>query len=673
MEIFVSPPVRTATTGRSVMEGLSLLRQCLPWQLVAILGFLGTSAALGVILQWAGSKPAHYCSTNACAAFAKLLKSSINSSVNPCDSFGRFVCDGWKRSSALSLRALYYKIALETLMRAAKSMEVPTSHQNAKQQAAALLATCDRVKNGQQDEIEVVKRYLAEAGILWPDRAANPNVLETMLYLDFELNWPAFLHVRPLKDPGRPVVAIEVANSFYSIQEARHRFAGDNRKSYFDTLYRHYSGRATSDDIAFEEVLEADVATAPLGHFLEKTPWATISDAAMYTSAADWRHALGRRFGHALPAGTPFSTNNVRFVTYFFDLWRRLGERKMHRCLSWYAVQYAGLSANSELLRNNYGKDLKEKGLEFRKLCLVISYNSLGDLVFAGFTEALPFSRVRDDVKELVYAVRRGFTNRIADRPPFSRNVDFTARWSSVEPVFAVLDHKLYFDYQRPAPGFPDMNRTHYVPNWRKLAKAWRSRATVKGKLAVKDILGYGFFSVDWHNVDFVLSPFALSFPLYDAELAPALKYGGLGSQVALASAIVLLHHYEQQARNDSDTAAYLRNAHVCVNRSLQGTAQSEGVVLAELASLEALADAFRADGGSDGAFLLGGLERYTALQMFFIAWCFVRCGDQRNVGDDSVEADPCSHILRNVPRVSEAFRCSAGTFLNPDTKCELF
>ncbi|KAL1438931.1 hypothetical protein MTO96_047662 [Rhipicephalus appendiculatus] len=547
----------------------------------------------------------------------------------------------------MSVRAFYYKNALELLMRTAKSTEVPANHQNAPQQAAALLATCDRVKKGEQDEIEVVKRYLAEAGVLWPERAANPNVIETMLYLDVELNWPAFLHFRVTSDAGHPVVLITVANSFYVIQRTSNQLTEDGRRSYFDTLYKHYTGRSTSDNAVFEEVLEADVAIAPLNDFLRKGPYASLTDEDLFPSAADWLLELSLRFGRTVPADVRFLTDNKRF--------------------------YAALSANSELLHNVYGKEIREQGLEFRKLCLVLSYKSMGDLVFAGFTDALPFSLLREDARALVYAVRRGFTKRIADRKPFSRNVDIAARWSSVEPVFAVLDHKLYVDYRKPAPGFPDMNATHFVPNWRIMAQAWRSGASVKGELDVNDILRYGFFSVDWENEDFVLSPFALSFPLYDGELTPALKYGGLGSQVALASSVVLLHHYQQHAHNDSDTAAYLQNARDCVNRSLQGVAHSVATVLTELASLEALADAIEANGSNDSSVLHGGLEQYSEMQMFFIAWCFLRCGEQRIVDGENVEVDPCSHVLRHVRRFSEAFQCPSGTFLNPDAKCEKF
>ncbi|XP_075743780.1 neprilysin-1 [Rhipicephalus microplus] len=673
VDIFVSPPATTPATGLTLREKASShLQQCPLWLPLAIVVIVVCLAVLFAMLQWR-SRPIH-CSSNACTAFAKLLKSSMNSSsVNPCHSFGRFVCDGWKLSSALSVRALYYRNALELLMRTAKSTEVPVSHQNAPQQAAALLATCDRVKKGEQDEIEVVKRYLAEAGVLWPEQAANPEVMDTMLYLDVQLNWPAFLHFQLTTDVGRAVVFITVASSFYNIHHASTQLTKDERRSYFDTLYKHYTGRSTSNDVAFGEVLEADIAVAPLNYFLRKGPYVWLRDEDLFPSAADWLLALSRRFGRTLPEDARFLTDNDSFVTHLFALWSKLGERMMHRCVSWHAVQYAALTANSELLYNMYGKDLKEHGLEFRKLCLVLSYRSMGDLVFAGFTDAFPLSLFRDDTRALVYAVRRGFTDRITDRKPFSRNLDIVARWSSVEPVFAVLDHKLHVDYRKPVPGFPDMNTTHFVPNWRIMAQAWRSGASVKGKLDVQDILRYGFFSIDWNNEDFFLSPFALSFPLYDVELTPALKYGGLGSQVALASSVVLLYHYQQHAHNDWDMATYLQNARDCVNKSLQGVAHSVATVVAELASLEALADAIVTNGSNDLSVLHGGLEQYSEMQMFFIAWCFLRCGEQRIVDGENVEVDPCSHVLRHVRRFSEAFQCEPGTFLNPEAKCEVF
>lgn len=655
MGMYASPPEATAPATK---ESYLQMRLSTVSVALASLGLLCVVIALGAtyLLPWKRTS----CTTVACAAFARLLKSSMNRSANPCSNFGHFVCGAWRsHHSEQSVRALYYKSSLETLMRAARYVQVPPSHQNAKQQAAALLATCDSVKNGERDEIDIVKRYLAEAGVEWPQRASNPDVLDTILYLDVELNWPAFVRVREWQERGRSVVYITVAQSFYVIMETNSRLSGDSKRSYFDTLYTHYSGRA-SNDAAFEEILEVEKVTAPLASLLERTKWQPMDEATMFRSADEWRIALRKRIPTMLPI-VEFTTNTAGFLKHFFDTWRLQGDWKMHMCVSWSAVQYAALSASRELLQNNYGKT-PEKGFEFRKMCLIMSYQHMGDLVFAGFDEATFFARVRDDVRDIVYAVRRSFMNRLTKKQPLAQKLDMMTHWSSVEGVFAVLEHHRYFDEDAPAPGFPDMNRTHFVPNWRKMAKAWRLGAFVRGHLSAKDILSYSFFSVDWLNSDFVLSPFALSFPLYDIELTAALKYGGLGSQVALASAVIFLNRYNHSGQNDSEMAAALRRTLACIERLLRGLPERRHNIFAEIASLEALVDAFQAGDNSDQR-ELEGFGDYTATQMFFIAWCFMLCG---------VEPDPCSLALRNVRRFSQAFYCARGTFLNPDATCEV-
>ncbi|KAH7957758.1 hypothetical protein HPB52_022605 [Rhipicephalus sanguineus] len=105
----------------------------------------------------------------------------------------------------------------------------------------------------------------------------------------------------------------------------------------------------------------------------------------------------------------------------------------------------------------------------------------------------------------------------------------------------------------------------------------------------------------------------------------------------------------------------------------MHGVAHADATVLTELASLEALADVIQTNGSNGFTLLHGSLEQYSEMQVFFIAWCFLRCGEQRIVDGENVEVDPCSHVLRHVRRFSEAFQCSSGTFLNPDTKCEVF
>jgi hypothetical protein len=46
-------------------------------------------------LSKCSNKQSDICTTTACQTAGKLIRDSINSSVDPCDDFHTFVCDGW--------------------------------------------------------------------------------------------------------------------------------------------------------------------------------------------------------------------------------------------------------------------------------------------------------------------------------------------------------------------------------------------------------------------------------------------------------------------------------------------------------------------------------------------------------------------------------------------------
>ncbi|KAL1438932.1 hypothetical protein MTO96_047663 [Rhipicephalus appendiculatus] len=141
------------------------------------------------------------CTTASCASFSKLLNDSVNASMNPCDSFGRFVCDGWRSKHTISVRESVFRSAIEATVESVSRTAIPDTNQNAGEQTAALFQSCYQslVKadtGPASDEVVLVRAYLAEAGVVWPWVPSDPDVLETSVFLAFELGWPAVLDFR---------------------------------------------------------------------------------------------------------------------------------------------------------------------------------------------------------------------------------------------------------------------------------------------------------------------------------------------------------------------------------------------------------------------------------------------------------------------------------------------
>ncbi|KAL1416314.1 hypothetical protein MTO96_006342 [Rhipicephalus appendiculatus] len=54
-----------------------------------------------------GTAVKNQCTTQSCTSYSSLLLDTINRSVDPCQSFTRFVCDGWKQKPPLSVREIH--------------------------------------------------------------------------------------------------------------------------------------------------------------------------------------------------------------------------------------------------------------------------------------------------------------------------------------------------------------------------------------------------------------------------------------------------------------------------------------------------------------------------------------------------------------------------------------
>ncbi|KAK8770684.1 hypothetical protein V5799_012852 [Amblyomma americanum] len=516
--------------------------------------------------------------------------------------------------------------------------------------------------------MSVVKAYLAEAGVVWPLSPSNPDVLDTLLYLDFELNWASVLHFSVREQEGVTKVSVEPATSFSHLRFLGSRLKTKNdRRHYFDAIFGHYSQglpqeHAYSQIEEVEELMTAKLESA-MEHFQGESALPEPIEAdGLYKEDSNWTARLAKRVrvqGHV-----QYFRVNARFVAEFLSLWSQHGDSKTHLYVSWCAVRFAALFANRELLKNHYGEDSDADGLEFRQYCMTESYKVFGEALFSGFSDDILTPHVRRDVRDLVLKIRRHSTSRLSSQQSFQEYSSLVAGWGSLDSVFFALEYHLNYDQEIPVAGLPDMSRSH-VANWRAVSRARRTlNVSLGGAFGEDVLLGRSLFHLDKSVKDFVLAPFALVFPMYHIDLTPAVKYGTLGDHVGLATAWLALEHSDAWP----NAQRRLNRSRQCVTQAFETLPQSRiDEVIAEVASLSALLGAFK-ETGDDKSLI--GLDGYSALQTLFIAWCFMRC-DTASL--DREEEDPCSPALRLVDAFADAFRCLPGTYMNAKTKCTVF
>ncbi|KAK8781793.1 hypothetical protein V5799_016867 [Amblyomma americanum] len=360
-----SPSLWNATNKRSfsVMVGATAVIVILA--LVAITSFLMTRGG--------PEKGQHSaCTTLACEEYSKRLLNSINFSVNPCESFTHFVCDGWRRDHELSVNEDTLRAALDSLYYKITGLKVPDSNRSALEKAAVFYRSCECVGRGKCDQLVDVLSALTEAGIEWPRHARKPDVLRTMLFSSLRLRWGGVFSFEIASRGREKHVMIRIADELHLLKRKMHeqlRVSVELRKQYFEVLrdqFKDTTNGNRDDLVSFADTLyiERNISEN-LWASAHSTNTQILKDELLYGVVANltqerWRETL-RECGVALDRNDTlvFSSDAYMFFFHFMMLWLQNTVKDMHLFVSWCTVQVAALFANQRLLVNFYGGQAK--------------------------------------------------------------------------------------------------------------------------------------------------------------------------------------------------------------------------------------------------------------------------------------------------------------------------
>ncbi|KAL3196879.1 hypothetical protein MRX96_014970 [Rhipicephalus microplus] len=313
-------------------------------------------------------EPAAVCRTEPCREYAQRLVASMNSTVNPCECFTRFVCDGWRRHSRLSVRESAFLSELRRMSYLLRSVPVPRKAQKPIQRAAAFYRSCDAVRRGDMDELPKVKSALLQAGVVWPripKDGDSIDLLRTLLHASLKLRWSAVLHASIEHGPNVTFVTLDPLREFQRIVEKHLRMANSVRATqlYFETLRRGFGGataKSAESTVTFADHVKLE--SKYMGKLSGALHLPTRSGAhesvdvfglVPELSKERWVAELDLYGGTSKPL--IFLTKKPGYVTAFLELWRERGERDMHLFYSWCVVQIAARYASRKLLVNFYG------------------------------------------------------------------------------------------------------------------------------------------------------------------------------------------------------------------------------------------------------------------------------------------------------------------------------
>ncbi|XP_050024106.3 neprilysin-1-like [Dermacentor andersoni] len=623
------------------------------------------------------------CDTAACEAYSRLLLASINSSVKPCESFSRYVCDGWRSGHDLSVGEDTILAALDRVYRSAADSEVPANGQNAMQRATAFYLSCACVGRGECDELQKVKAALREAGIVWPHRARSPAVVKTLLYTSMRLRWASLLDLEVVPRKTDTHIYLRIPASFFSLcsKLAEHQRSPGARKRYYDVLRYNFKSEGdivTDEDIvAFEDTHSVELGiVGVLNSDMSTKIGTTTSDLYMYGPSKGhqgiWIDAL-RDYGVKVGENDDivFMTNTPTFVTHFIAMWDRSREENMHMFLSWGTVQVAALFSNQMLQANFYGSASKAR-VGHGAYCFSKTLLFVGDeALYAYRGEFLP--EESGHVAETVVSdVRRALQSRVRNWSRYNGSATIVGDWSSTKTALKYLHEEGRSNAR--AEALPtsllqaDMGMS-LVDNWRLIPRAALSDPTFsRVSSAVEKLQVYVLLNGSVpQGPDLSLLPYAFSFPYFDAKASAAFNYAGVGSLVAQGLGELLLDAYSKP-EIDPAVKTYLE----CMQGgSLSSLNKSSWARYLDPISLKTSLDAYRSSSGASDDNPAEGLEFLSRDQLFFVAACYTRCSGGASRSGGFAHAQ-CDATFKHVKEFADVFGCPSQSPMNPEQRCTL-
>ncbi|KAH6933907.1 hypothetical protein HPB50_018688 [Hyalomma asiaticum] len=627
---------------------------------VAIIGAhmttsIGVSLLMVVIFAKRSGLAGDVCRSLECREYTKLLASSIDTTISPCNSFTRFVCGKWERNNELSVRETLYERALDRMTRHLLTIDVPSSGQNSVQRAAAVYRSCLNVLQGKSDEVSSVKGALSEAGIVWP-RHPDPShvdLVHTLMYTSLRLGWDVVLCLVPRLSEERTTLLLNPGRAFRHLAQRRPN-VGSTFDAYFNTLKKAFGSGDNDEANISESVLVEDIIRRNLTTtYLLRTPRRVLSEATYAPLAGHrWKAALSNLTLNV--RNLEFVTTAHEYVVQFLTLWQTMGEKQAHYLTSWAVVQVAALYANRELIFSYHGGSTRRALVYHGAFCVGAAYAFSHRAVLLHYSAEVTRGNTRADAERLVTSVVDALFRRLASWPLYREGIQFVNQWSTLS------QHVLGFDVEDKAPGVVgyDMTTISFVDNWRKstLLPDNSNDSTIIDALDSLALL-----ALFYEARSFQLLPVALSFPVFDVSLVAAVNYGGLGGHVASALGLLLEEAYSAAYAGVSAGSRF-GNLTACITAQ-SGQPDSKAAVAVALTA-SALFDAYVDEDPLPA--IVPGMERFTGAQMLFVSLCFALCESGHTI------TEICDPALRNVAAFADAFQCAKHAPMNPPHRCEV-
>lgn len=606
------------------------------------------------LLDWIrGKNDPSLCSTEACDRYASLFRSTINRSVKPCDNFYHYVCDGWVKERGVPARLDAYRNFLITMEEQASLLaSSPVGRQGAVDKAAAFYQSCLAVTDENNDNVPKIKLILEKANLSWPYLSKYPNVIHSMVYLSTQWSWPSALDFRTRRDDGS--IAVLPSKSFGSVmfRGFREDLKDDSTyQDYFDTILRHYTkdGYISTQPLNFTGLVELENMFTGIGvsYNDRKSQRMVKQGTAEEVFPKEWLGRMNQsleRFLNSTMRASRIVIYNPAFMETVFDLMSQHGESSMELFLGWNVVQFVSLYANRQLVYNVFGSKERAVG-EHDLACFDLVTRLMSAPTIAAFVDTCFSRNIRTEVSEIARNVRETVFDTAL----------ITHDWRNLDTMWYFFNGSRDANLESEYSKYPVMG-SNVIDNFPATLAAYKKSAMYGVSDGVVEAFNTASFYVFLEN-EYSLMPYAINFPLYQEGVPMGIRYGGLGSEIAMATMVSYIRMHGE------NVPPVVTTFHECVHK--KSTRQANfGATLSSM-SVDAIWKASQKE--SDfGKRRLAKLTEYTDKELLFITFCFMRCLRQN-------EDEICNMPLRFNRHFSDTFSCKEPSRMMEPQQCQAF
>ncbi|XP_065296969.1 endothelin-converting enzyme 1-like [Dermacentor albipictus] len=695
------------------VAGITITKQQI--LLMAILIFIVTTVTTAVVILYrreqetAPTKP--YCKTKDCLDHAWRLSDKLNSSLDPCQNFGAYVCSAWSppkgylehsNSAMDDVRKSWFPLFGNILREGAKTIRV--GHK-----PLVMYATCMGDSKQYGSNVDIFWKFLKECKLSWPEEPelSETSALDVLITLAFKWQVSLFFQLRLLRLGPAPNWRLTLNPGPLVPLMYQHHLTIKNTGGYakywaafFYILKGRYDKDATINQTLIETtmLLEGDVfrrllfAMRPLGVQQLLVPIAKI---ILYTPPLDskqWLRALKQlELQPEMESNDQVLIADKNFFQTMAAVMASYTDTQLLSLIAWSCVQLLAPAVDLQLLKYRYDQGIILYRPYFCERFVETAYR----LLVVALTSVSRFSRQERTV------ISANFDHLVAIASALVNATDWldaenrqlaSMKLASTRLQLWPPEHFLKNEaLDRMYAAFPSAElpfAEYWMQSSRSAADTYHASANI-------DVLSYAvnyelpYLLYDAASGAVKVAVGAITPPLYYSEGTKAMFYGGLGFSMAVNLVASMdkqglrwhpngifgdsfLSHAAFRAFQDRDGClATAEEAAVVDYPTYQTRPGSRTSIFPEIPALEVAYAAYRRSISESHEDSPQGISRnLSGDQVFFMTLCYMTCSLPGGVGPHTVD---CSKAVSNSEAFAQAFQCPYGSKMNPKKKCTFF